>query len=188
MTPKACDFVSVSNSSHQGISASSPVCGKLFVGKCSPSRLVFPMLAQDFVSHEGRLSSEMLKLQKRWWHFIHFSTLPILLTVPTDGKIGRGGGERRDKEGDTLLQKEVPSQNTVSRTWDASRTGVLSYFVWLCRESQVTLRQKQGPSQPVRGTLVAVKECQDGPDSAGLLGCLLPSLISQISISILKPE
>lgn len=161
------------------MAASTPFSAKLLVGKCSHSRFVLSkMLTTPFplgktVLKKVETGKEMVTL-----HLL-FSPCPSFWLCPL---IGVG---EREEEGGTLLQKKVLSQNSVSKTWNASKAGVLSYFVWPCWEPQV--RWKQFPSQPVLCTW-----------SEGVSGCpklhWLPEVSPAsshtlwISISILRLE
>ena len=104
-----CDGGSVSNGNHQGISGCLHLVWCKALGWQMPTKMCPLGDAQDSLSPREDCPQKCWNWKRDGDTASAFSALPTWL-YPLMGTEGR------EEEGDTLLQKKVLSQNTVSRT------------------------------------------------------------------------
>lgn len=174
-------FVSASNSSHQGISGFFPCLWKALCWQMQPFKVGLSNAGSRLVVLWGKIVLRNVETARDG---DTSSTFQLCLScwLPTGGKIGRDGGERRDKEGST------PEQSTLSKHL---------VQVLRCLENKspellcLTVLRVSGDTETEAGPQPAWwqwRRVRMAQTSLSSWGVFLPSPTSQISIYTLKSE
>lgn len=179
LNPDACDFVSVSNSSHQGISDFLPLLWKALCWQMQPFKICLPNAGSRLFVPWGEIVLRNVETAKEMvtFHPLFHPAHPAVYAHWW--KIGRGEVREGTKKG-ALYSR----MNYSLKTWHPELEMLREQESWTTLFDLVGSRRWHWDRSRAQANLcwaqvVAVKECQDGPDSPGLLGCLLlPSPIS----------